>query len=134
MSYLPHTHAYLCISLQVLLSDTEHVISASQGLASLPAAFPSLSEASRRQPAASTSNSSQQQQQHPLKPYWEYLSFLFRRQPEPKPDQMLELSYRDYLQVMHLSPVLPVVVVPGLARQSSTANRKEEEGEERLLS
>ena len=87
----------------MLLSDTEHVISASQGLPLSPAAFPSLSEASQRQPTASTNSSSsqQQQQQHPLKPYWEYLSFLFRRQPEPKPDQMLELSYRDYLQVLH---------------------------------
>ena len=105
MAYLPYMHAYLDISLQVLLSDTERVISASQVLSSSHTAFPSLSEASLRQPEASTSSSSQQQQQqqHPLKPYWEYLSFLFRRQPEPKPDQMLELSYRDYLQVMRVA-------------------------------
>lgn len=98
-------HLHLCDFLQVLLSDTERVLSMSEDLSS-DAAFPSLSEASQRQPAASTSSSSrdqqqQQQQQHPLKPYWEYLSFLFRRQPEATPDQMLELSYRDYLQVIH---------------------------------
>lgn len=46
-------------------------------------------------------------QQQPLKQYHEYLSFLFRRQDEPKPEQMLELNYRDYLQVSHLSDAGP---------------------------
>ena len=79
----------------MLLSDTDHIISAASDLS--PSAFPSLSESTQQQAPASTSSSNEQQ--HPLKPYWEYLSFLFRRQPEPDPDQMLELSYRDYLQV-----------------------------------
>ena len=119
----------------MLLSDTERVISASQALSSSLTAFPSLSEASLRQPEASTStiSSQQQQQQQPLKPYWEYLSFLFRRQPEPKPDQMVELSYRDYLQVMHMSPFSSVVLVPGLGGQSSKANRNKQGGEGREL-
>ena len=92
------------LCLQVLLSDTGHLVSAAQGLSS-SSAFPSLSEASQRQAPASTSASTNQheQQQHPLKPYWEYLSFLFRRQPEPDPDQMLELSYRDYLQARRIA-------------------------------
>ncbi|KAL3148615.1 Protein arginine N-methyltransferase 5 [Trebouxia sp. C0009 RCD-2024] len=104
---LPKAHQAVLVSffqlnVQVLLSDTERLLSMPEDLTS-DSAFPSLSEASQRQPAASTSSSrdqqqQQQQQQHPLKPYWEYLSFLFRRQPEATPDQMLELSYRDYLQ------------------------------------
>ena len=55
-------------------------------------------------PAGTSSSSNGPEQQHPLRPYWEYLSFLFKRQPEPDPDQMLELSYRDYLQVLSMLP------------------------------
>ena len=84
---------------QVLLSDTERIIA--PDLSS--AAFPSLSESSQRQRPAGTSSASEPQ--HRLRPYWEYLSFLFRRQPEPDPDQMLELSCRDYLQVGDACPV-----------------------------
>ena len=86
------------LQLQVLLSNTDHIMS--PALSS--SAFPSLSEASQRQMPAGTSSSSSMgpEQQHPLRPYWDYLSFLFKRQPEPDPDQMLELSYRDYLQVL----------------------------------
>ncbi len=98
MYILQNTTPNLCIAceMQVLLSDTDHIMS--PALSS--SAFPSLSEASQRQMPAGTSSSNSQEQQHPLRPYWEYLSFLFKRQPEPDPDQMLELSYRDYLQVV----------------------------------
>ena len=92
----PGLHIACELQLQVLLSDTDHIMS--PALSS--SAFPSLSEASQRQmPAGTSSSSNGPEQQHPLRPYWEYLSFLFKRQPEPDPDQMLELSYRDYLQV-----------------------------------
>jgi len=95
----PGLYIACALQLQVLLSDTDHIM--------LPAlsssAFPSLSEASQRQMPAGTSSSNGPEQQHPLRPYWEYLSFLFKRQPEPDPDQMLELSYRDYLQVISCS-------------------------------
>ncbi len=91
----PSLHIACQLQLQVLLSDTDHIIT--PALSS--SAFPSLSEASQRQMPAGTSSSNGSEQQHPLRPYWEYLSFLFKRQPEPDPDQMLELSYRDYLQV-----------------------------------
>ncbi|DBA92605.1 TPA: hypothetical protein ACH3X1_002824 [Trebouxia sp. C0004] len=86
--------SFFQLNVQVLLSDTDHIMS--PALSS--SAFPSLSEASQRQMPAGTSSSNGPEQQHPLRPYWEYLSFLFKRQPEPDPDQMLELSYRDYLQ------------------------------------
>lgn len=36
---------------------------------------------------------------HPLRIYWEYLSYLFRKPPPPDASQLLEVSYRDYLQV-----------------------------------
>ena len=91
----PGLHIACKLHLQVLLSDTDHIMS--PALSS--SAFPSLSEASQRQMPAGTSSSNGPEQQHTLRPYWEYLSFLFKRQPEPDPDQMLELSYRDYLQV-----------------------------------
>jgi len=102
MYILLKTTPNLCIAhkLQVLLSDTDHIMA--PALSS--SAFPSLSEASQRQmPAGTSSSSNGPEQQHPLRPYWEYLSFLFKRQPEPDPDQMLELSYRDYLQVISCS-------------------------------
>ncbi|KAL0038065.1 hypothetical protein WJX79_000828 [Trebouxia sp. C0005] len=86
--------SFFQLNVQVLLSDTDHIMS--PALSS--SAFPSLSEASQRQMPAGTSSSNGPEQQHPLRPYWEYLSFLFKRQPEADPDQMLELSYRDYLQ------------------------------------
>lgn len=82
------------------------------------AAFPSISEASQRQtpagPSCANGHGNGNEQQHPLKPYWEYLSFLFRRQPEPEPDQMLELSYRDYLQVGHMLLMHTAVLLSGL--------------------
>lgn len=37
--------------------------------------------------------------QHPLKIYWDYLSFLFRRIETPGEQEMMELGYRDHLQV-----------------------------------
>jgi protein arginine N-methyltransferase 5 len=37
--------------------------------------------------------------EHPLRPYWEYLSFLFRRREAGDPQEALEAPYRDYLQV-----------------------------------
>lgn len=35
---------------------------------------------------------------HPLRPYWEYLSYLFRRQDALHAEEMVEVNYRDYLQ------------------------------------
>eukprot|EP00884_Botryococcus_braunii_P016344 jgi/Botrbrau1/3393/Bobra.0337s0034.1 len=35
---------------------------------------------------------------HPLRVYWEYLSYLFRKPPPLDEGQQLEVSYRDYLQ------------------------------------
>jgi len=36
---------------------------------------------------------------HPLRPYWEYLCYLFRRVEDLSPAEVLESTYRDYLQV-----------------------------------
>ena len=36
---------------------------------------------------------------HPLRPYWDYLAFLLRRLPALAPEEEMERSYRDYLQV-----------------------------------
>lgn len=36
---------------------------------------------------------------HPLRPYWEYLSYLFRKNEGAEESQPAELSYRDFLQV-----------------------------------
>lgn len=36
--------------------------------------------------------------QHPLRVYCEYLSYIFRKAPMPPEQELLELSYRDYLQ------------------------------------
>lgn len=44
---------------------------------------------------------------HPLRIYWEYLSYLFRKPPPPDASQLLEVSYRDYLQV-HFHPMTDV--------------------------
>lgn len=35
---------------------------------------------------------------HPLQPYYEYLSYLFRRPPLPAGQEEMEIGYRDYLQ------------------------------------
>ena len=35
---------------------------------------------------------------HPLRVYCEYLSYIFRKAPLPSEQELLELSYRDYLQ------------------------------------
>lgn len=35
---------------------------------------------------------------HPMRLYWEYVSFLFRKQPATSEQDALEASYRDYLQ------------------------------------
>ncbi|KAK9820236.1 hypothetical protein WJX72_007776 [[Myrmecia] bisecta] len=35
---------------------------------------------------------------HPLRIYWDYLSYLFRKQQGPSEQEQLELGYRDYLQ------------------------------------
>lgn len=45
--------------------------------------------------------------EHPLRPYCEYLSFLFRRPDGPDGQEALELGYRDYLQVpaAHKNPL-----------------------------
>ena len=36
--------------------------------------------------------------EHPLRVYCEYLSYIFRKAPLPPEQELLELSYRDYLQ------------------------------------
>lgn len=43
---------------------------------------------------------------HPLRPYWEYLCFLFRRLEAVGEQERQEASYRDYLQV----PLQPLQV------------------------
>lgn len=43
---------------------------------------------------------------HPLRPYWEYLSYLFRKLPVLSSDEQLEADYRDYLQ----APLQPLQV------------------------
>ncbi len=40
---------------------------------------------------------------HPLRPYWDYLAFLLRRLPALAPEEEMERSYRDYLQVFRRS-------------------------------
>lgn len=47
---------------------------------------------------------------HPLRPYWEYLCFLFRKLEAVPEHDRVELSYRDYLQ----APLQPLQVrTPG---------------------
>lgn len=36
--------------------------------------------------------------EHPLRVYCEYLSYIFRKAPLPPEQELLELSYRDFLQ------------------------------------
>ncbi|GFH21885.1 protein arginine N-methyltransferase, partial [Haematococcus lacustris] len=35
---------------------------------------------------------------HPLRPYWEYLAYLFRKLPAIPDELRQEMEYRDYLQ------------------------------------
>ena len=44
------------------------------------------------------------EKKHPFRFHWEYLSFLFRRQPSLTPTELLEAPYLDYLQ----SPLQPL--------------------------
>lgn len=37
---------------------------------------------------------------HPLRPYWEYLCYLFRRLEDIGPQDIIETNYKDYLQVI----------------------------------
>ena len=47
---------------------------------------------------------------HPLRPYWEYLSYLFRKLDALNDDEVAMLRYRDYLQVRNCSSsVLPLL-------------------------
>ena len=39
----------------------------------------------------------------PLRVYCEYLSYIFRKAPLPPEQELVELSYRDYLQARPLS-------------------------------
>ena len=48
--------------------------------------------------------SAQDPDSNPLKPYWEYLSFLFRRMEALSENEQAEFDYRDYLQ----SPLQPL--------------------------
>lgn len=43
---------------------------------------------------------------HPLRPYWEYLCFVFRKLPVLSEDARTESEYRDYLQ----APLQPLQV------------------------
>lgn len=56
-----------------------------------PSEFPSLAE-SVATPSTSAESS------HPLRAHWEYLSFLFRKQPLASEQDALEAPYRDFLQ------------------------------------
>ncbi len=43
---------------------------------------------------------------HPMRPYWEYLAYLFRKLPAVPEDMAAENEYRDYLQ----APLQPLQV------------------------
>ena len=111
-STLSGTHQASCPQcqhrLQVLLSDADSLLR-------LEAYSTAEAQPSTSQPSTSQ-NGHGGQEQHPLSLYHDYLSFLFRRQPEAKPEQMLELSYRDYLQV-GCTPLIQNAILgePGLA-------------------
>lgn len=62
-------------------------------------AFPRLDAA-----AASGLKATQVADSHPLRVYWEYLSYLFRKQPAMGDQAILEMPYRDLLQ----SPLQPL--------------------------
>jgi hypothetical protein len=47
---------------------------------------------------------------HPLRLYWDYLSYLFRKPPLADPAQLMEVTYRDYLQVQ--IPPAPTYCIP----------------------
>ena len=50
---------------------------------------------------------------HPLRPFCEYLSFLFRRPDGPDGQEALEMGYRDYLQVHPLlAGPIPIPALP----------------------
>jgi protein arginine N-methyltransferase 5 len=55
--------------------------------------YPSLAESASMLTASTSPASS-----HPLRVYWEYLSFLFRKQPVAKETDAIEFAYRDFLQ------------------------------------
>ena len=58
-----------------------------------PSDFPSLKDS-----LATPLNAISPQSTHPLRVYWEYLSFLFRKQPISSEQDSLEAPYRDFLQ------------------------------------
>ncbi len=60
--------------------------------------FPSLLEASAA--GGSLIENGAAARTHPLRPYFEYLSYLFRRPPLPEGQEEMEIGYRDYLQVL----------------------------------
>lgn len=54
------------------------------------------------QTAAPHAEVAQADSMHPLRVYCEYLSYLFRKPELPAGQELLELGYRDYLQVSFL--------------------------------
>ena len=66
---------------------------------------------------------------HPLRPYWDYLAFLLRRLPPLAPEEEMERSYRDYLQVcggslLHSEARLPIIcLIPTCFIMASCARR-----------
>lgn len=74
--------------------------------------FPSLSEASAAGGGLILNGVAARA--HPLQPYYEYLSYLFRRPPLPQGQEEMETGYRDYLQVLpcfHLSHATSVCLI-----------------------
>ena len=64
--------------------------------------FPTLPESSSASAVAAANGVAEM---HPLQPYYEYLSYLFRRPPLPAGQEEMEIGYRDYLQVRQ--PITP---------------------------
>eukprot|EP00873_Tetraselmis_striata_P028240 jgi/Tetstr1/448504/TSEL_035770.t1 len=94
---LPRSHQDLLVcffqhNIQVILSgEPHHALNVSDS-GGAPPSDPTPGEASgpslHADPGAS----------HPLRVYWEYLSYLFRKMPGQSEQEIAEMSYRDYLQ------------------------------------
>jgi protein arginine N-methyltransferase 5 len=58
--------------------------------------YPSLADSASM--LATTTSDAERSSSNPLRVYWEYLSFVFRKQPVTGETDTLEFSYRDFLQ------------------------------------
>ena len=91
-------------SLQVVLSgESRHSVPSAARASPAENGFPTLSGSGSASAVAAGNGVAAEV--HPLQPYYEYLSYLFRRPPLPAGQEEMEIGYRDYLQVRQ--PITP---------------------------